>query len=140
MNRQNLFYPNYYNNYGYKNYMSNRYNPTFFNATKPFKNTNESEIAKDSNTKNENIQNIDTENETQNLSNEENQNRNLKFGPINISDNTIHIFGISIQIDDLIIIALIILLLLESDTDYTLIIILGLLLFNISFSSLHIFT
>ncbi len=68
---------------------------------------------------------------------EENKERVFKFGPIRIVDNKISGFGYSFAIDDLIIVALIVFLLFESKCDYALLIVLGLMLFNISFSSLN---
>ena len=54
------------------------------------------------------------------------------------TENTrsINILGISLEIDDLIIIGLIILLFLESDKNYALIIILGLILLNVNLSDI----
>lgn len=50
--------------------------------------------------------------------------------------NALSIFGFSINIDDLIIIAIIIFLFLENKKDYLLLIVLGLMLFDISIDSL----
>ena len=68
------------------------------------------------NTNNQNFKNI-----------QKNKNRFISF-----DKNQINILGFSLEIDDLIIIGLILLLLLESDKNYSLIIILGLILLNIN--------
>lgn len=65
--------------------------------------------------------------------------KQFRLGPLSVCDNSINILGFSIAIDDLIIIGLIILLLFQSETDYIIIIILGLILLNIDFSSLGLF-
>lgn len=67
---------------------------------------------------------------------EENNNRKFSLGPIEIRNDRISAFGHSFAIDDLIIVALIVFLFFESNCDYTLLIILGLMLFDISFSSI----
>lgn len=64
--------------------------------------------------------------------------KQFRLGPLSICSNSVDILGFHIEIDDLILIGLIILLLFQSDTDYILIIILGLILFNIDFSSLNL--
>lgn len=136
MNRQNPFFPSYYN-YRYRNYMNNKYTPTFSN----FQNTVNKGEKQDVKEDNSNINNKENSNiEDTNKNAEKRSSFDFKLGPLNIHDNAINIFGISLQIDDLILIVLIVLLFLQSNTDYILIIILGLILFNISFSSLNIFT
>jgi len=70
-------------------------------------------------------------NETNNSSNEDE-----KPSQEDKKSRGINIFGIDLQIDDLIIIALICLLFLDLDKNYTLIIILGLILLNVNLSDL----
>lgn len=60
--------------------------------------------------------------------------RNNRF--FSFDKNQINILGFSFEIDDLIIIGIIILLLLESDENYALIIILGLILLNVNLSDI----
>ncbi len=66
-------------------------------------------------------------------------NKSFKIGPLSFSKESINIFGFDIQIDDLILIGLILFLLIQSDCDYILIIVLGLILFNVSFDLFNIF-
>lgn len=144
----NAFYKNYHRyNYNYNNYATNRYN-SYNNATfTPMynyfyeqslnNNDNNQQYTQDNTDTIEynNINSINNEFEKR----ENNDKKNFRVGPIQIEDNNINAFGFSIAIDDLIIIGLIILLFFQSDKDYTLIIILGLMLFNISFSNLDFF-
>ena len=81
----------------------------------------------DSSNINENEDNIHTNNYTT-------RQRNNKF--ISFDKNEINILGFSFEIDDLIIIGIIILLLLESEENYALIIILGLILLNVNLSDI----
>ena len=60
--------------------------------------------------------------------------RNNKF--ISFDRTQINLLGFTFEIDDLIIIGIIILLLLESDENYALIIILGLILLNVNLSDI----
>lgn len=145
MFEHNTFYKN-YQNYNYNNYSTNRYNShnnatftpmyNYFYEQIPNHNINQ-QYNQDYNKKNETT-NTHTYNDKFEKR-EINCDKNLKIGPIQIEDNNINAFGFSIAIDDLIIIGLIILLFFQSDIDYTLIIILGLMLFNISFSNLDFF-
>lgn len=146
MFRQNLFYNNPYRNMYYPNiYYTQYFNPAF----DPFYINNN--LYQDiSNYEIKNVENLEQIKESENNSN--NNNDKIKetnteqndFADRSIlssifNDNEISIFGFKLQIDDLILIGLIILLLLQKDCDYVLVIILGLILFNISFSNLNLF-
>ena len=108
-----MFFNNYYPYYNNHNFHRNYYN----NYMQNFNNV-------DSQKKDTESGNTDTipsklfeSNQTSNTS----QDRSNKF----------NLFGFSFEIDDLILIGLIILLFLESDKNYALIIILGLILLNV---------
>lgn len=135
MNNQYMYYPSYYSNY-YKN--SNYYDQQlpFTAFYQPYTNN----LPNNTNTY---VKDIENEN-YEHSKNEEKKNQNikkegLKLGPIDISNEKISLFGFSVQLDDLILIALILFLYFETDCDYSILIVLGLLLFNISFSSLNLF-
>ena len=134
-------YNTYYKNYPYSMYNNYRNNYTNYNnystaSTTEFNNINDTII--NSNEKNENVaesnQNINFENNVQN----EKEN-GFRIGPLSVCSDKIEIFGFSFAIDDLIIIGLMLIIFLDSDSDFVLLIILGLMLFNISFSSLNLF-
>lgn len=107
----NNYYP-YYNNQNYHRNYYNNYRPNFNNNIDSQKKDTEPE-----NTDTIPFKNFEP-NETPNTS----QDRSNKF----------NLFGFSFEIDDLILIGLIILLFLESDKNYALIIILGLILLNVN--------
>lgn len=156
MNRQNMYYPR-YSSYGYPEYMSN-FNTAYYSYPNSyyeynslykyysnqntrtedyndFYNQNTTEKVTQNNLEN-NEKNKNTNEDQQETRNEPDTKKGFKFGPIDFSDNKISLFGFSLEIDDLILIGLIILLFVQSDCDYSLLIILGLMLFNISSSSL----
>lgn len=87
----------------------------------------------------ENIQGKKLEDFKENNSTDEKK-TNIKIGPIEYNDRTISFLNFSFEIDDLIIIGLILLLLLDGNRNYMVIIVLGLLLFNIKIPSLGIFS
>lgn len=141
MNNQNMYYPNYFN--GYNNYYRNIYNTNPYtafyhpyNQNLPNYINNNSDI-NNTTSYNETISNNNIDNLT--LENEENKKEGYRLGPIGISKEKLSIFGFSIELDDLILIALILFLFFETDCDYSILIVLGLILFNISFSSLDLF-
>ena len=75
--------------------------------------------------------------EQENISEDINSNNKEKKNRFfSVENNHISLFGFSLELDDLIIIALILLLLLESDENLALIILLGLILFNINLSDI----
>ncbi len=78
-----------------------------------------------------NISENETNTRTNNSTTRKRNNRFFSF-----DKNQINILGFSFEIDDLIIIGIIILLLLESDENYALIIILGLILLNVNLSDI----
>lgn len=136
----------YYRNYRYNNYY--RYNNNFIPTYYPNKDysVDSSDNSDFSSTveKNEkediiNIENQEKKEEEQNLHSDTSSKKQFRLGPLSVNDNSINILGLNIAIDDLIIIGLIILLLFQSETDYIIIIILGLILLNIDFSSLNLF-
>lgn len=149
MNNPNIYYPNYYYA-GYNSYYNNIYNSQPYTAFyHPYNQNLPNNI-------NNNFNNIDDketylEEEKASLDNSHNANidktlenkkkekGNLRIGPIDISKDKLSIFGFEIAIDDLILIALILFLFFETDCDYSILIVLGLMLFNISFSSLDFF-
>ncbi len=152
MYNQNLYYQNYYSNYNtpygnrrlnfpppytafYYPYTQNLPHYQNFNNTKDSKVTNSDTLESTSILQNSNIQNDDKQDD--NSKNERKE--NFKLGPIDISKDIISIFGFKIAIDDLILIALILFLFFETDCDYSILIVLGLMLFNISSSSLDLF-
>lgn len=143
----------------------NTYNPAFIsnNITRrplPNFNYNELNLKKESVSNNESInEEKEFSNNNDNLKNEdinieksdlnkENNKNNIKnslknnsfnFGPISLNNDRLSIFDFSIDIDDLLILGLILILLLDAKCNYALIIVLGLMFFNISFSSLNLF-
>lgn len=158
MFNQNQYYRNYrYNNYyGYNSFIPtyypnkdyNDYNNEIENISNISDDLDTSDnshiIETDYNIENSTEENIT--NTTEKIKEEETKTKfdssskkQFRFGPLSICDNSINILGFNIAIDDLIIIGLIILLLFQSETDYIIIIILGLILLNIDFSSLGLF-
>ena len=135
-------YP-YYNRYNNYYNRVNNYNPTFYpnlknNFNSPeIKTEVQTEVPKDleiNKTENTNPQ-IKNESETKN----ENKNSKHRTIPFSLENNTLSLFGFDIAIDDLLILGIILILLLDSECNYGLIIVLGLMFFNISFSSLNPF-
>lgn len=135
MNNQYMYYPSYYSNRNYGYYVPSQPFTAFSqHYTQNLPNTNINDQQNLSNNY------INKDYNTEYRDNKENEKKEpFKFGPLNISSEKISIFGFSIQIDDLILIALILFLFFETDCDYSIIIVLGLILFNISFSTLNIF-
>ncbi len=111
----NNYYPYYNTNYN-KNYFNNNIRPNFNNTNSQKKD-------------------IEPENSDtipfKNLEQSEKQ-----TPPPQDRQNKYNLFGFSFEIDDLILIGLIILLFLESDKNYALIIILGLILLNVNLSDI----
>lgn len=144
MFENNSFYRNYQKYNNYNTYNTNRYYSNtaftpmynyFYEQSQNYTTTQQhKQDCSQNNTLNEQINNENFNNEFEKREND--NNNSFRIGPIQIEDNNINAFGFSLAIDDLIIIGLIILLFFQSDKDYTLIIILGLMLFNISFSNL----
>ncbi len=124
-----MFYQNYYP-YHYNNYNRNNYYNQNINNTNTQKKDIESQKSETIPFKdfqnNENATNIDN---TSNVNNSTNTEQTRKQSGFNI-------LGFSFEIDDLILIGLIILLFLESDKNYALIIILGLILLNVNLSDI----
>ena len=122
----NPFFQNRYNNYYQNNINEKRQNEI-----------NNKNIEKDgiNNNNTDNIKN----NEINNDRIKKDEKKGFSLGPLRIENDNISIFGFTLAIDDIIIVGLILLLLVQSDTDYILIIILALMLFNISFSSIKTF-
>ena len=138
----------YYNRY-------NRFNPAFTNPNFNYTNQNNWNSKNETNKSNTNE---DTSKETKNTINTINNitetDENIKeetienktndtpkmhrLGPIEYNSERFSIFGFSIAIDDLLILGLILILLFESDCDYALIIVLGLMFFNINLGSLNL--
>lgn len=122
----NPFFQNRYNNYYQNNINEKRQNEV-----------NNKNIEKDG------INNNNTDNIKNNEINydriKKDEKKGFSLGPLRIENDNISIFGFTLAIDDIIIVGLILLLLVQSDTDYILIIILALMLFNISFSSIKTF-
>lgn len=143
MFNENPYYRNYrYNNY-YKYY--NNFIPTYYpnkdykiNTVDNSQNTSSDHI-KEEKPKNEFDDKIQEKKEEAKINFDSSSKKQFRLGPLSICDNSINILGFNIAIDDLIIIGLIILLLFQSETDYIIIIILGLILLNIDFSSLNLF-
>lgn len=136
MFRQDLFYPR-YSNFGYNKYVQS-YNTTYtpYMSYEQICN-NENEIKNEATNLNETstVQNINSKT----YDDDAKTDTYTRFGPINFGKDEISLFGLSIAIDDLILGGLIILLLIESENNYALIIVLGLMLFNINLSSLNLF-
>lgn len=140
MFRQDLFFPNFYR-YGYRNNMSYPQGTTF--------NTSNNDVNYAHDTSSNNVELIDefkkdetdTIDDTTGFDKQEKKEKKsgFRFGPIDFSDDRISLFGFSLAIDDIILAVLIFFLFVESDCDYALIIVLGLMLFNISLSSFNIF-
>lgn len=158
MFNQNQYYRNYrYNNYyGYNNFIPTYYPNKDYNiSNNTIEDINDNSDDLDTYDNSQIIEttyNIDelseekTTNTKEEIKEEETKTnfdssskKQFRLGPLSVCDNSINILGFSIAIDDLIIIGLIILLLFQSETDYIIIIILGLILLNIDFSSLGLF-
>lgn len=148
----------------YKNpyYMYNRFNPAFTNHNFNYINKNNlnsknkinkintnEENSKEIKNKTNNTAEITledklsktTENIKEETINKERKNNTSKMhrlGPIEYNSEKLSVFGFSIAIDDLLILGLILILLFESDCDYALIIVLGLMFFNINLSNLNL--
>ncbi len=151
-NMSNMYNTAFYNNYIPYNYNQDNYNQNINeNLSEDIsennindENENKTEIYQNETVENsENMKDNDTKkNEDFTKNNKESKRDDKKdgfrFGPIGYNDGTLSIFGFSLALDDLIIIALIFFLFIESSCDYSLLIILGLMLFNISISSLNI--
>lgn len=147
VNNQNMYYPNYYSGYNnyYNAYPTNPYAAFYQPYTQNLPNLN---ILYQTNTDNIGSKNNQETKENLNkepileknvFENEEETKESFRIGPLDISKDKISVFGFSIEIDDLILIALILFLFFETDCDYSILIVLGLMLFNISFSSLDLF-
>ena len=145
MYNQNLYYPKYYPNF------VNPYNPPAYTAFyQPYtnnlpnynyietNNTKDSRVTNDATLEsNFALQNNNEDKQDDSIKNKRKE--NFRLGPIDISKDKLSIFGFEIAIDDLILIALILFLFFETDCDYSILIVLGLMLFNVSFSSLDLF-
>lgn len=118
------FYPYRYNNYnGYNN-------PNYYNPNTNYANTEKKDIVSQ---EKETIPFKDFQpNENNNTINNDGINNTTQSR----KQSGFNILGFSFEIDDLIIIGLIILLFLESDKNYALIIILGLILLNVNLSDI----
>lgn len=138
MFHENVYYNNYaryqYNPYAYS-YYTPSYNPTFYNPIfnnsvgDPIEDIPSTDTTKTNNTNG----NRDVKNESSDTTSGIPE---FRLGPLEYTNNRISLFGFSMDLDDLIIMVLMFLLLVESDCDYSLLIVLGLLLFNINFSTL----
>lgn len=142
-----MFRQNYYNNHTYYPYQQGWYH-TYFNPTYPTPNmpmpiAQEKKLSNDNITQNQ--EKVNSETDTDTMSEEKNDEKrapketSFKFGPFSYRNNTLSIFNFAIELDDLILIVLIFLLLLDTDTNYPLLIVLGLMLFNINLSTLNLF-
>lgn len=95
----------------------------------------------DDNSKDDSTANTD-ESLNNNFDNKENTTDNnitkdgINIGPVNISRHGLNLFGLDLKIDDIIIIVIVIFLVLEKNIDILLLIILGLILFDLSFESI----
>ena len=138
-------YRNSYNNYNtLNNYNHNNYNTTStteFNSNKQSLDNSTFKINNIINNDNEKIKDNTTPNKNINNQNDTRTEKESGFrlGPLTIYNDQIDILGFSFAIDDLIIIGLMLIIFLDSDSDFVLLIILGLILFNVSFSSLNLF-
>lgn len=154
MNNKNMYYNNYnylnkYNNF-YRSIYNNPYTAFYHPYTENLPNYNinnfdnkiysnndlKSTKTKLENNTSSNMKQKENTLDTTDFEPHKSRSSNISFGPLNITNEKISIFGFSIQIDDLILIALILFLYFETDCDYSILIVLGLMLFNISFSSL----
>ena len=155
MYNQNLYYPKYYPKY-YPNFVNPYNNYTYYNPPaytafyQPYtnnlpnynyienNNTKDSRVTNDATLEsNFALQNNNEDKQDDSIKNKRKE--NFRLGPIDISKDKLSIFGFEIAIDDLILIALILFLFFETDCDYSILIVLGLMLFNVSFSSLDLF-
>ena len=116
--------------YRYNNYYNriNYYNPTFRTPYQSMPSNIENKDNTDIVTNNDNIK-----------SEENTKSRHFNLGPLSLNDDRLSLFGFNFYIDDIIIIGLILILLLDFECNLPLIIVLGLMLFNISISSLNLF-
>lgn len=129
-----------YYRYNRPYYINNMYNPAFTNPNLNTKTQNEN-IKDNTNDIVENIEDTkdSQSNNTTNLNKDNvSTNKRHRLGPIEYNSERLSIFGFSIAIDDLLILGLILILLFESDCDYALIIVLGLMFFNINLGSLNL--
>ncbi|MNI46703.1 hypothetical protein D3C73_1011800 [compost metagenome] len=88
------------------------------------------------NTVNNNTNNFNDNTNFKNQNKEKAKDSTFRFGPLSIGQNNISAFGMSIALDDIIIIGLVIFLLLEDSCDYIIVIVLAFILFDIKLSSL----
>lgn len=136
-------YNPYYRYNPYSMYNINKTNSTFTNEYKNSTNSNTTieTISENENQNYNNLKNnpnLNKENEQENLSHKEKEN-GFRIGPLTVHNDQIDVLGFSFAIDDLIIIGLMLIIFLDSDSDFILLIILGLILFNVSFSNLNLF-
>lgn len=141
-------YKNTYNAYSNFNNFS-KYNQNNYNTTSTTEfNSNIKNSSNLNSNSNDNISNIKEElkdniNPNANTKNQDNtrteKESGFRFGPLTVYNDQIDILGFSFAIDDLIIIGLMLIIFLDSDSDFVLLIILGLILFNVSFSNLNLF-
>lgn len=127
MRRNILFYNNFYSS-------RNTNQITTFNPISNLKNTFKKTFDNFEN-KNQDFKEESEENEDKNISNM-NTNPIIGLGPIEIFNDRISFFGNIFKNDDLIIMAVVAFLLFEKNNDYTLLIILGLILFDIKLSNI----
>lgn len=131
-------------NYGY-NYRNYRYNygPTFYPvysnptyvpytnyAQVPKDTINEEKVIDNENVKTEDFSSDNVKDETVKEGN------SFRFGPLTVSNNRISLFGFSVALDDLIILAIVLFLIMENSCDYALLIVLGLLLLDSTLGSI----
>jgi hypothetical protein len=124
-------------NYGYyyRNYRNN-YGPTFYPAynNQAYNQYNNYLQIPENNIKNENLNESDKiENDNKiNEGDNENSKEDILFrlGPIVVSNNKMSLFNYSFALDDLIIFAIVLFLVMEDSCDYALLIALGLLLLD----------
>lgn len=132
-NYNNLYYRNYPNTF-YKNNINMNNSTTSTNCNKNDNITNKSFCNSERSV--DQISNQESNVESKPGTEKEN---GFRIGPLTIFNDEIDVLGFSFAIDDLIIIGLILIIFLDSDSDFVLIIILGLMLFNVSLSSLNLF-
>ena len=125
---------NFYNRYNFQNspynYISPLYNYSNVNNKTNFNTDNITYFTdiKNSNTSSDKV------NTNENAGNINTEKQSIK--PITINKSGINVFGFNLKLDDIIIIGIVIFLLLEKNIDYTLLIILALILFDLSFDSI----
>lgn len=156
MFKEQLNYSKYNNYYGYNNCNYRHFNTTFANPyplpTIMYKDgiytsvyPNQEDTTYNVNNENKDNYYSDVDISNNNIKqetldkNKDKESNEFRVGPISFLDHKLSLFEFSIELDDIIIVLLMIVLFLDSNCDYLLLIVLGLILFNINLGDLKLF-